>query len=92
MANTNSLKILIQQINEQKGQFRNITEDSLEEEIRAFKSGDGLLDTQADENQEEGEDGEHKQERKEMILAARQDILNQVGWVTITSLYHDENV
>lgn len=76
-----TLASLIPRISEQKGRFRNVTEENLEEDIRASNAGEEAQTLQSGEEDENSPDGEDEVGRKEAILAAREDILNQVGWV-----------
>lgn len=75
-----SLPYLIAQINEQKGSFRNITEASLEEEVRAAETGEsqGTDDTVTKEAAEEGQYAEAKGDE---VASARDEIIKQVGYV-----------
>src|SRR2546423_1350748 len=75
--NANSLESLIKRINKQRGDFRNITEKGLEQEIRDLESGEA---DQAEENEIDTKNGENVDRRKE-IEEARQVILSQVGLV-----------
>ncbi|KAL8736141.1 MAG: hypothetical protein Q9181_002506 [Wetmoreana brouardii] len=75
---TESLPYLIARINEQKGSFRNVTEASLEKEIRGAKpseSGDHG-DTEISGTAEDDPDG--KAQGDELALA-REEIIKQVG-------------
>ena len=72
-----SLKYLIARINQQKGSFRNVTEQSLEEEIQAEEAGKTETDDQdVLETVEEVEDAKTKQEE---VIKAREDIIKQIG-------------
>lgn len=69
-----SLPSKIARINVQKGSFRNITEESLQEEIRALEAGETGI--------EDGEDNDAARDakgRREEIVAAREEIIKQVG-------------
>lgn len=72
-----SLKYLIQRINEQRGSFRNVTERSLEEEIRQLEAG------AVDGNQEGAEEStavdENIETKKEEVTKAREDIHKYIG-------------
>lgn len=69
-----SLPYLISRINDERGSFRNITEESLEEEIRA--GDDGNLDSLGE---AVGEDGvQDVKSRQEEIAEARQHMITQV--------------
>ncbi len=72
-----SLEYLISRINQQKGSFRNVTEQSLEEEIQALEAGVSDIDDQGIiETVEEVEDVKTKQEE---IAKAREDMVRQIG-------------
>ena len=72
-----SLKYLIARINQQKGSFRKITEQSLEEEIQAEEAGKTETDDHdVLETVEEVEDAKTKQEE---VIKAREDIIKQIG-------------
>ena len=71
-----SLKYLISRINQQKGSFRNVTEQSLEEEIQAQDAGKPDNDQDVVETVEEVEDVKTKQED---VTKARNDIIKQIG-------------
>ena len=70
-----SISYLIQRINDQKGSFRSITEESLEAEIQA--GGPNGIDREDAivEPTEEGEDGKQKEED---LSKAREEILKQI--------------
>lgn len=75
--NAESLSSLIARINEQRGGFRNITEQSLEEEIRAQEAGESTVDeTSADPI---GLDETDLKSRREEVIEARDEILKQVA-------------
>ena len=67
-----SLPFLISRINQQRGSFLDITEESLEAEIRASEEQepDPII---------EGEDSEDAKPRHERLEEARQEMLDQVG-------------
>ena len=72
-----SLKYLISRINQQKGSFRNVTEQSLEDEIQAQEAGNiDTDDQQVVETVEEVEDVRTKQEE---LTKAREDMIKQIG-------------
>lgn len=72
-----SIKYLIARINQQKGSFRNVTEQSLEEEIQAEEAGKTeTKDQDVLETVEEVEDVKTKQEE---VTKAREDIIKQIG-------------
>ena len=72
-----SLKYLISRINQQKGSFRNVTEQSLEEEIQALEAGRADVDDQ--EVVETVEEVEHVKTRQEEVTKAREDLIKQIG-------------
>ena len=73
-----SLPYLIARINEQRGSFRNITEASLEEEIRAAEAGE---DNGEDAKMEDdGEDDNGPQPEPKDINKARDEILKGVKY------------
>ena len=71
-----SLKYLISRINQQKGSFRNVSEQSLEEEIQAQEAGKIDEDDQDVEPVEQVEDVKTKQEE---LAKAREDMMKQIG-------------
>ncbi|KAL8928990.1 MAG: hypothetical protein Q9208_001433 [Pyrenodesmia sp. 3 TL-2023] len=75
-----SLPHLIARINEQKGSFRNVTEASLEEEIRAAEAGEA----QATDDAEEGQNPKAKEDE---LLRAREQIIQEVGAAYAASSY-----
>lgn len=77
--NANSLPSLLQRIIQQKGHFRNVTEKSLEREIRALearKSSSEASDVQSDDGDASRKD---ESRRDEGAVAAREEILKEVG-------------
>ncbi|KAI9721083.1 MAG: hypothetical protein M1812_002564 [Candelaria pacifica] len=77
-----SLPSIISRINTQKGSFRNITEGSLEEEIRILEAGE----TQG--NDEEAlDEAQDAKGRREEIIAAREEIIKQVGRAHLETLF-----
>jgi mediator of RNA polymerase II transcription subunit 17 len=75
--NANSLSSLIPRINEQRGHFRHVTEESLLEEIKAAESNDGTMEM---EETQEGDAGvEDTRSRKEEVLLAREEIAKQIA-------------
>lgn len=70
------LPFLIAQINEQRGSFRDITEDSLREEIKFAKENGGDGTDFGSGKAKTGEDGKNRQEE---VLKGREEILTQVG-------------
>lgn len=73
-----SLKYLISRINQQKGSFRNVTEQSLEEEILAQETGGSDADDQ--DVVETVEEGENVKTKQEEVIKAREDIIKQAGY------------
>lgn len=73
---TESLPYLIARINEQRGSFRNITEASLEEEIRAAKAGEEE-DPPAD--NDAFQDSQDDKTKGEELAVAREDIIKRVA-------------
>jgi len=72
-----TLPNLIPRINEQRGAFRNVTEEGLEQEIQASEAGEvhaGSLDD--DPQSSAAQDAKGKREE---ILATREEILKQVA-------------
>ena len=72
-----SLPFLISRINQQRGSFRNITEQSLEEEIQAAKAGEGQSGPEdVDSSDDEASD---IRSRTEDVRTARSEILQLVA-------------
>ena len=72
--NKESLPFLISRINNQRGSFRNFTEESLEEEIRSQENGElEVLEEEAP-----AEDTQDVKSRQEELAEARQEMLIQV--------------
>ena len=72
-----SLHFLISRINEQRGSFRNVTEESLEEEIKnGIDGGPAVGDGEASESPGEIEVVISK---KEEVFKAREEMLKQIG-------------
>ena len=71
--NKDSLPFLISCINNQRGSFRNFTEESLEEEIRLQENGQESLEDDAP-----AEDTQDNKSRQEELAEARQEMLTQV--------------
>lgn len=71
-----SLPFLISRINEQRGSFRSVTEESLQEEIRGLEAG------QAEAVEENGDDEEAHDDkpRREQLALAREEMLRQVTY------------
>lgn len=74
-----SLKYLISRINQQKGSFRNVSEQSLEEEIQAQKNGQTNTDDLAEQDAEIVEDVEDVKTKQEEVAQAREDMIKQIG-------------
>ena len=72
-----TLPHLIARINEQRGAFRNVTEEGLEQEIRALDAGE----VPAEAHQDEAAVGavQDVKAKREEILATREEILKQVA-------------
>jgi len=71
----NSLPTLIARINAERGGFRNITEESLRQEIvEAEAAGE---DVGQNESSSEEDEPEEKPDRQKEVLAARDEILGQ---------------
>src|SRR4051812_25323310 len=75
--NANSLPSLIPRINEQRGHFRHITEESLLAEIKAAESNDGTMDM--GESQEGDTRVEDARSRKEEVRLAREEIAMEIA-------------
>lgn len=71
-----SLPFLILRINEQRGGFRNITEQSLEEEIRAQDAGESTVDKTSAKPIEQ--DDRDLKSRQEDVIGARDEILKNI--------------
>ncbi|MCJ1392105.1 RNA polymerase II mediator complex subunit [Xylographa bjoerkii] len=71
-----SLSFLIARINGQKGSFRNVTEQSLEEDIRAAEAGE-VQDSDDEPSLEEKP--EVTKSRKDEVMVGRDEILKQIG-------------
>lgn len=72
-AEKESLSFLISRINEQRGSFRDLTEESLEAEIRA--TDEGQLDLVEEEATEDAQD---VKSRPEQLAEAREEMLAQI--------------
>ena len=72
--NKESLPFLISCINNQRGSFRNFTEESLEEEIRLQENGQ----LEPLEEEAPAEDTQDVKPRQEELAEARQEMLTQV--------------
>lgn len=72
-----TLPNLIARINEQRGAFRNVTEEGLEQEIRALEAGE--VPTEASENATTVGAVQDAKAKREELLATREKILKQVA-------------
>ncbi|KAL8936024.1 MAG: hypothetical protein Q9216_005138 [Gyalolechia sp. 2 TL-2023] len=73
-----SVPYLISRINEQRGSFRNITEASLEEEVRAAEAG--VEDTVTHgEDKQNTEDGQEAGAKGDELFKAREEIIKQIS-------------
>ena len=72
--NKESLPFLISRINNQRGSFRNFTEESLQEEIRLQENGQ----LESSEEEAPAEDTQDAKSRQEELAEARQEMLAQV--------------
>ena len=72
----NSLQYLISRINEQKGSFRNVTEESLEEEIHNGQATEVALED--DDHMDTGEEVEDAKTKKERVREAREEMLKSI--------------
>ena len=72
-----SLKYLISRISEQKGGFRNVSEQRLEEEIAAGTDDDAIVDDEAQSDSDE--DVEDTKLKRECVVKAREEMLKQIG-------------
>lgn len=74
-----SLKYLISRINQQKGSFRNVSEQSLEEEIEAQKNGKTNTDDLDEQDAEIVQEAEDVKTKQEEVAKAREDMIKQLG-------------
>lgn len=74
------LPLLIARINAERGGFRNISEDSLRQEIAEAELGEN-----EEEEESSSEDGEAEEEpdRMKELLTARDEILGQIEYATL---------
>lgn len=72
-----TLPNLIPRINEQRGAFRNVTEEGLEQEIRASEAGE--VHAESPETQTQLSSLQDAKGKREEILATREEILKQVA-------------
>lgn len=76
-----SLPFLIGRINEQKRSFRNVSEQSLEEEVQALEGGESQADKGEPLLKRVKEEPADSKTRKEEMLTARLEVLQQVSYV-----------
>lgn len=74
-----SLKYLISRINQQRGSFRNVSEQGLEEEIEAQKSGTTNADDPDEHDVDIVEEAEEVKTKQEELAQAREDMMRQIG-------------
>ncbi|KAL9002121.1 MAG: hypothetical protein Q9188_004932 [Gyalolechia gomerana] len=73
-----SVSYLISRINGQRGSFRNITEASLEEEVRSAEAGE--VDTaEVGENKQPTKDSQDAQSKGNELFQAREEIIKQIS-------------
>lgn len=72
-----SLPSLISRINEQRGSFRNVSENALEEEIRAAQTWEGASEDLTKITEVHG--AEELKSRREVVAESREEILKQVA-------------
>ena len=74
------LSHLIARINEQRGSFRNVTEESLEEELENGQDDEAV---ETEDMQDEAEDAlevEDEKAKRERLLKARGEMIKSVGY------------
>lgn len=81
-----SLKYLISRINDQKGPFRNVTEESLEQELRDSENGSTAPEHTS--NGKHAKEVEDTKSRKDKVYKVREEILKHVASVTQFRIYH----
>jgi mediator of RNA polymerase II transcription subunit 17, fungi type len=69
------LSSLISRINNERGSFREITEEDLTEELKKDEAG---LDSSKDDDESEVEDVEEEADRSKELIKARGEILGQL--------------
>lgn len=69
------LSSLISRINNERGSFREITEEDLAEELKKDEAG---LDSSKDDDESEVEDVEEEPDRSKELMKARGEILGQL--------------
>ena len=80
-----SLPFLIARINEQKRSFRNVSEQSLEEEIQALEAGESQKENSEPLPKRAKAETTDSKTRKEEMLTARLEILQQASYVAFCS-------
>lgn len=73
-----SLQYLIRRVNEQRGSFRNVSEQSLEEEIHNASTNE--VEAILEDVKETVIAGEDVQTKREEVAKAKEDILRQIGF------------
>jgi mediator of RNA polymerase II transcription subunit 17 len=79
--NATALSTLISRINAERGSFRNITEESLREEIR--KEEAGLSAATGGDGSEDEEAEDEEPDRMKEVMTAREQMLGQLEYVSI---------
>ena len=74
-----SLQYFISRINDQRGGFRNVSELSLEEEIKAGGGDKAILED--DESSDSDQEVEDTRTKKERVSKAREEMLKQIGYI-----------
>jgi mediator of RNA polymerase II transcription subunit 17 len=74
---TTALASLIKRINAERGTFRNVTEESLKEEIKQSEAG---ADNKGDDGSEEDEVEEEEPDRLKELTSAREELLGQLEY------------
>ncbi|KAI9795606.1 MAG: RNA polymerase II mediator complex subunit [Piccolia ochrophora] len=82
-----SLSRLIPRINDQRGNFRNITEEGLQEEIRVLQAGGDSAQPDTDEAGGVDAKDDDASVRKEEVMAAREEIVKQIGQAHMETYY-----
>ena len=77
--NQKSLSYLIARINEQKGSFRNVTEESLLEEIEGGPEDEAIEIDEEDDDEEARDEFEDAKPKRERFTKARAEMLKQVS-------------
>ena len=76
-----SLSYLIARINEQKGSFRNVTEESLQVEVEQGPEDEAIEIDDDDEEEVEVEEVEDEKSKRERLAKARAEMLKHVSLV-----------